>query len=184
MTISAEERKSAFRRIYDTYYGHIVAYAHRRAPGNEADDVVADTFLVAWRRLEEIPDGLTLPWLYGVARRVLSEDRRSRSRRGRLVAKVGRHLGSGEFAVPADEGVGDEEIVHQALARLRPHDRELLRLAEWEDLSHTQLAAVFGCTVNAITIRLHRALRRLAAELRTLDRETEIVDAGVDAELG
>jgi RNA polymerase sigma factor (sigma-70 family) len=172
MTAPTPDRKATFRRMYDENYRPIMAYARRRVEGAEADDIVADTFLVAWRRMEEIPGGdLTLPWLYGVARRVLSDSRRSGRRRDRLVRKLGRLWGRADVVAPADEVVEDQDIVWQALDRLRPHDRELLRLAEWEQLTHAQLALVFGCSVNAVTIRLHRALRRLSAELRSLDRD-------------
>jgi RNA polymerase sigma-70 factor (ECF subfamily) len=171
---SAAAREAAFRQLYAAHYQHLVAYARRRTSPVEADDVVAEAFLVTWRRWDEVPHGdLALAWLYGVARRVLSEGRRRQSRRQRLVAKLGR-LGGRSEAPAADEGVGDEECVRQVLARLRPHDRELLRLAEWEELSHAELALVFGCTVNAVTIRLHRAHRRFEAALRYVDADRSI----------
>src|SRR6266487_4669548 len=70
----SDDREDAFRRIYQAYYRHVAAYARRRLNEGEAEDVVAETFLVAWRRVEDIPQGdLTLPWLYGVARRVVSQ---------------------------------------------------------------------------------------------------------------
>jgi RNA polymerase sigma-70 factor (ECF subfamily) len=179
---SAAAREAAFRQLYAAHYQHLVAYARRRTSPGEADDVVAETFLVTWRRWEEVPEGdLALAWLYAVARRVLSEGRRGQSRRQRLVAKLGRLGGRGD-APAADEGIGDEECVHQAMARLRPHDRELLRLAEWEELSHAQLALVFGCTVNAVSIRLHRAHRRFEAALRYVDSDRSL--RGEEGSLG
>lgn len=174
VTSTKAGREAAFRSFYAAHYQHLVAYARRRTSAAEADDIVAEAFLVTWRRWDEMPESdLALAWLYGVARRVLSEGRRSQSRRQRLVAKLGRLRGRGD-APAADEGIGDEDCVRQALARLRPHDRELLRLAEWEELSHAQLALVFGCTVNAVSIRLHRAHRRFEAALRYVDSDRSI----------
>jgi RNA polymerase sigma-70 factor (ECF subfamily) len=78
----------------------------------------------------------------------------------------------------------EEQVVRQALARLRPHDQEILRLAEWEELTHAELAVVFGCSVNAVTIRLHRAHRRFEAELRSLEEESAIQERDVEGQLG
>jgi RNA polymerase sigma factor (sigma-70 family) len=180
------DREAAFREIYVAHYQRIAAYAHRRTSQPEdADDIVAETFLVAWRRFEDVPGGdLTLPWLYGVARRVLSEGRRSSLRRDRLVARLGRLWGRTDARMNPYDRWDDRQIVHQALARLGPDDRELLRLAEWEELSNVQLAVVFACSVNAIAIRLHRAHRRFGLELRALDREAAILNPNVGGQLG
>jgi RNA polymerase sigma-70 factor (ECF subfamily) len=180
-----DDREVLFRRIYAAHFRQISAYAFRRASKDEAEDAVAETFLVAWRRFEEVPGGeLTLPWLYGVARRVLSEGRRSRGRRERLLAKLGRLGGRGDPEPLIDERLTEEQVVHLALSRLRPHDREILRLAEWEDLTNAELAVVFGCSVNAVTIRLHRAHRRFEVALRSVDQEASAMDRGVEDQLG
>lgn len=175
------DREAAFHQMYLSYYQHIAAYTHRRTTAEDAEDIVAETFLVAWRRLEDVPEGdLTLAWLYGVARRVLSEGRRSRWRRERLAAKLGRLRGRPDTS--AYDRLGEHEVVHQALARLRPNDRELLRLAEWEDLTHAELAVALACSVNAVTIRLHRAHRRFAAALQSLDEASAVVDRGAEGQ--
>jgi RNA polymerase sigma factor (sigma-70 family) len=182
---SDTSREAAFRTMYSAHYRQIAAYANRRVTHPEdADDLVAEIFLVAWRRLEDVPGGdLTLPWLYGVARRVLSQSRRSRQRQERLVAKVGRLWGRADTGSTPYERLDDQEIVHQALARLRPDDQELLRLAEWEELSQAELAVVFECSVNAVAIRLHRAHRRFGSELRSLDKEAAVLDSPLGGEL-
>jgi RNA polymerase sigma factor (sigma-70 family) len=171
---STDNREDSFRRLYQAHYRSISAYARRRLDPQDADDIVAETFLVAWRRVQDIPDGeFALPWLYGVARRVISQGRRSGQRRGRLLARlamVGRH---DETRMPETDSLGDRQLVHQALASMRPNDRELLRLAEWEELSAPQLALVFECTPNAIAIRLHRAHRRFRQAFATLESESE-----------
>jgi RNA polymerase sigma factor (sigma-70 family) len=165
-----DKRREAFRRIYEACYRAIAAYARRRLNESDADDVVAETFLVAWRRLEDVPQGdLTLPWLYGVARRVVSDRRRSGSRRDRLTVRL-RGLGGQDSMATSDiDRSDDRQVVQLALSRLRPQDQELLRLAEWEELGPTELAAVFGCSANAASIRLHRAHARFRQALAAVD---------------
>jgi RNA polymerase sigma factor (sigma-70 family) len=171
--LARDERQDAFALIYEANYPRVAAYARRRAGEPDADDVIAETFLVAWRRLDEMPLGeLTLPWLYGVARRVLSQRMRSSRRRDRLVARLGRVGGRDDVAITEAETLDDREVVRMALNRLRPQDQELLRLAEWEDLDAPQLARILNCSTNAIAIRLHRAHKRFAQALNALDGET------------
>lgn len=166
----AGDRNVAFRRLYQAHYAEIAAYARRRLDAEDAEDLVAETFLVAWRRLEDIPGGdLTRAWLYSVARRVLAQGRRSRGRWERLVNRLGGLRRPEEVAV-LTEDLEDRDVVRHALARLRPQDQELLRLAEWEELDRAELARVFGCSANAIAIRLHRAHRRFSEALDAVDR--------------
>jgi RNA polymerase sigma factor (sigma-70 family) len=167
---SSGARQEAFRHIYEAHYQHVGAYARRRLGEQDADDVVAETFLVAWRRLDEIPPGdETLPWLYGVARRIVSQGRRTVRRRDRLLARLVRVRGRDELVMSVSEQIDEQEVVRTALDRLRPDDQELLRLAEWEDLATPRLAHIFGCSTNAIAIRLHRAHRRLAQALAAVE---------------
>jgi RNA polymerase sigma factor (sigma-70 family) len=166
------DRKEAFRRLYQAYYRPVAAYARRRLEPHDADDAVAEIFLVAWRRLSDVPPGdLTLPWLYGVARRVVSEDRRSGRRRDRLLARLSTVVRTEDAPNAAMERVDEHVTVQSALARLRPKDRELLRLAEWEELTPVELAHVFRCSTNAIAVRLHRAHRRFGQALRSVEAE-------------
>lgn len=162
----------AFRRIYQAHFRQIAAYARRRLNEDEADDVVAETFLIAWRRLDQIPEGpLALLWLYAVARRVVGQHYRSTQRRGRLVIRL---AGLAREDHP-NVGAGlEHQAVHEALAHLRPPDQEILRLAEWEDLSPSQIAVVMGCSANAASIRLHRAHRRFERALLELEAPTEV----------
>ena len=166
---SPDAHEANFRRLYHSHYSQIAAYARRRVDPHDADDVVAETFLIAWRRLEDIPSGdLELAWLYSVARRVISQGNRSGRRRERLLARLAQLKGP-DVVVDETESLADREVVHLALGRLRPDDRELLRLSEWEGLSSAQLALVFGCSTNAAAIRLHRAHRRFRRALDALD---------------
>ena len=123
-----------------------------------ADDVVAETLAIAWRRLDDIPTEHQLPWLYGVARRVLANQRRAKERRHGLVLRLA--------AQPAPVLHHDEDTeVLEALSTLRPGDQEILRLATWEQLTTPEIAAALGCTPNAAALRLSRARRRLRTAL-------------------
>ena len=128
--------------------------------------MAADTFLVAWRRFPDVPPGEdALPWLYGVARLVLLNSRRSRRRRQLLQDRLSNLRAE---SAELDDTVGrqdDRQKVRDALRRLKPDDKELLRLITWEGLSHRHVALVLGCSENAVAIRLHRARERLAAQL-------------------
>jgi len=152
-----------FQRVFDAHYRLVVAYALRRTRSEaDAHDVVAETFAVAWRRLDALPedDGI-VPWLYGVARRCLANQRRQASRQDRLAARLAEEPVVSE-ELPGDAEASDEVVaVRAALARLRPADQEILRLVTWEELSHREVAAALGVSPNAIAIRFHRARKRL-----------------------
>jgi RNA polymerase sigma-70 factor (ECF subfamily) len=173
--VEDEERQQDPRRfeaLYDAHYGALVAYARRRTVGHvDAQDVVADTFTIAWRRLAEVPEGeAALPWLYGVARRVLANQRRGNQRRSDLAVRL-----RGQASVTPDvesQVVGRDErrTVLAALERLRPVDQEILRLAVWEELSHRDIAAVVGCSESSVAVRLHRARSRLGREIGKEER--------------
>jgi RNA polymerase sigma factor (sigma-70 family) len=166
-------RRARFRAIYDTNYHRVLGYALRRTASREdAEDAVAETFLTAWRRLEEIPHGSdTRPWLYGVARNALANQRRSERRRGRLTGRLHAEPPSPawHWADPNDELAP----VAAAFPRLNEDDRELLALAAWEELDPGEIATVLGCSRNAARIRLHRARRRLARQLQSTDADPE-----------
>ena len=144
-----------FRVLFDNCYHHLHAYARRRASPADADDIVADTFTVAWRRLHDIPPGKELPWLYGVARRTLGNRRRSAARYLRLQ----RRLTAEPPPALADQSSNDR--VRAALDRLPATDQEVLRLAAWEGLGTAEIAVVLECTANAAALRLSRARQRL-----------------------
>jgi RNA polymerase sigma factor (sigma-70 family) len=156
-------RRDRFATIYESNYHRVLGYALRRASDEDAADVVAETFLVAWRRLDELPegDGARL-WLYGTARRVLANQQRGRRRRDRLSERIrAEHPQEVSSALP----VSDLNRAADALSRLRPEDREILALVAWEELHAGEVAQVLGCSRNAARIRLHRARRRFAREL-------------------
>ena len=161
-TVPTEER---FRQLYDLHAGRVLAYFKRRTDSETAQDCTAETFLVAWRRIDAVPDE-ALPWLYGVARRVLQNQRRSGGRMARLVSRL---RGVEPLPEPSPElavirHFEDAELV-KALRRMRPEDQELLLLANWEELPHAEIGRMMGCSAHAIDQRIYRAMRRLAREL-------------------
>lgn len=153
-------------RLAELFAAHgraVYAFARRRAAAADADEVVSETFLVAWRRLDDLPDQ-PLPWLLGVARRCLANQARGDARQTALRAR----LATVRDTAAPDRAVSPE--VHTALARLSPADRDAITLLAWEGLTPAEVAAALGCTRAAVYLRLHRARRRLAADLRP-DRE-------------
>ena len=161
-----------FEALYDAHHGAVVAYARRRtARPVDAQDVVADTFTIAWRRLSEVPEGdAALPWLYGVARRVLANQHRGNQRRADLSARVRGHASVGGDVEGQVVAADERRTVLAALSRLRPRDQEILRLAVWEELSHRDIAGIVGCSESSVAVRLHRARTRLGREIGKEER--------------
>jgi RNA polymerase sigma-70 factor (ECF subfamily) len=150
-----------FEQIYEEHRDAVGAYVRRRAPQSLVDDVVSETFLVCWRKLERVPDE-PLPWLYAVARKTLANQHRRLAREQR-----------GAVADPAP-AVGEPELVGDtvlaaAFGALSERDREVLRLIAWEGLSLGQAAVVLGCSALACRVRYHRAKGRLARRLEAAE---------------
>jgi RNA polymerase sigma factor (sigma-70 family) len=167
--VGREGAEGRFERLYAEHGRSVLAYAVRRASdGQDAADVVADTFLVAWRRLDDVPPGEAARlWLYGVARNILANQQRSERRRQRLGERLRQELPVVLEGVGAPAQTG---AVSAALARLGPDDQEILRLAGWEELSPGEIAVVLGIGQVAVRSRLHRARRRLRAALEPEDK--------------
>lgn len=163
----------SFDRLFTEYQRPVLAYAMRRCKTlADAEDVAAETFTIAWRKLDHIPTTEPLPWLYAVARRVLANHRRGLGRRERLAAL----LRVEDVATPMRAGEDHDGPAFAALASLSPADQELLRLVAWEELGNQQIAIVLGITPNAVAIRLHRARSRFSDALKHLDPSRTSVD--------
>ncbi|MGH8872304.1 MAG: RNA polymerase sigma factor [Acidimicrobiia bacterium] len=150
--LAMTDDEQRFIEIYRRFAKPIQASCARRTAGSQVADAVAETFLVAWRRIDQVPDGeTTLPWLYGVAYRVLSHQWRHKGRTGRLIKRL-QGLADLEGLSPEVLLVRSEEhrVVLAASARLRPIDQEILRLTLWEELSHADVAIVLGIQVAAV----------------------------------
>jgi RNA polymerase sigma factor (sigma-70 family) len=156
------DREEAFERLFAAHYWAVRGYVLRRAPSAAADDVVADTFLVAWRRLEGVGDD-PLPWLFGVARRLLANQQRSERRRGALSARLQSLAPTQDLGWEAPaEMRGD---LAAAMAALSAREREALLLVAWEGLEPSRAAKAAGCSPSAFRVRLHRARQRVADHL-------------------
>jgi RNA polymerase sigma factor, sigma-70 family len=155
-----QARRLRFEQVAPALIGELRRYLARRTDSATAEDVLSDTLLVCWRRFDELPDP-PLPWAYAVARNCLANAERSRRRRGRLLARLAVVDPPDPVAAPEPS----DASVTDALARLRPDDAEVLRLWAWEDLGPAEIAEVLRISVNAANLRLHRARRRLGAEL-------------------
>ncbi len=164
VTASPADRQDRFSSVAAQVYEPLQRYLRRRVDDDLAEDVLADVLLVLWRRLDEIPADAALPWTYGVARRCLANAVRGAQRQDRLVARLAAER-------PTQPGGSSyDEALHVALASASDADRELLRLWAWEQLAPREIAVVLELSANAVSIRLHRALKRLREQLRKDDR--------------
>ncbi len=152
-------REQRFTAVYREHYPAVLAYARRRSDPDIAADVAGEVFLVAWRRLEEVP-GTPLPWLLGTARLVLANTARGQRRAERHLARTA-HLERGAAVPDLAAAVSERDRVMAALRRLSADDQEVVLLTAWEGLDPTGAAAVLGCTAATARVRLHRARRRL-----------------------
>jgi RNA polymerase sigma factor (sigma-70 family) len=166
-TLLAVGAEKDFEELYARFAGAVRGYAMRRCDPETADDIVADVFLVAWRRREELPKE-PLPWLLGTARHVLANHARGQSRRGRLLDRL-----AAEPAAPGAAAQVESARLQAALQSLSERDRELLLLMAWEGLEPRQAAQVLGIRANTLAVRFHRARRRLSAALKALEAEDE-----------
>lgn len=158
------------QRLHDAHAASVRAYVLRRSNAQTADDVCAEVWVIAWRRLLDIPED-ALPWLLGVARRVLANERRRQRRFSALRERLWAARGDDVVGPPPLPG---DPLLGAALRRMKPADVEVLLLVAWEDLAPERAAAVLGVRRGTFAVRLHRAKARLAA---ALDQETRAGDA-------
>jgi len=154
-----------FSELYGQFAGHVLAYARRHANRDDPEDVVAETFHVAWRRRDVMPDE-PLPWLLGVAHNVL----RSQWRVSRRTPPADTLERLADVAGDSLEvGVVRRRELVELPATLPDHEREALLLVAWDDLSAEQAARVLGISAGAVRVRIHRARKRLQAVKEALD---------------
>ena len=172
-----------FREVYDSSFDDVRRFCLRRLPPADVNDAVSEVYLVAWRRLEQVPAGVeALPWLYAVARNVVRRTQRSSRRRIRLVAKA---------ATQPETNVSDPQegytrgsmttTVVRALEQLSDSDQEIVRLRAWEELTAPAIATTLGCSVAAAEKRIARAFSRLESHLTTdlgFSSHSEAVEEG------
>lgn len=153
--MSSEQLAPRFSEIYEALYGRVHAYAARRVGRDVADEIAAETFTIAWRRFEAIPDE-PLPWLYGVARHVVLRYRAGLARQAAARDALEHERPNATGALEEDD-----EALWTAWRELREADREVLALVAWEELAVAEAARVLGCSAPVFSVRLHRARRRL-----------------------
>lgn len=169
----SEHAADRFRDVYARHYPDVVRYGLRRLDGlTAAEELAQEVFLVAWRRRAELP-ARTLPWLYGVARRLLANHWRARRAVPTFVELTE------TAALDRHDGVVRLVDVRTALLCLSEDDQEILRLVGWEQLSLAETALVLGCGLAAAKVRLHRARRRLAELLREQPERIPSIADGV-----
>ncbi len=170
------EARRRFDQIFERHHQDVIRYCVRRLGASDGPDAAAEVFVVAWRRLDQIPDGESAKaWLLGVAYRIVSNEYRGRARRGRLVGRLSHMRGDDSSQV---EVVGSIGGVVTVLESLRPLDQEVLRMVAWDELSRSEIAEILGISENAVDQRLFRARARLRDRLSRSDALTvEEMDA-------
>lgn len=183
-----DARAQQFDQLYRDTFQQVYAYCLRRVDKrDDADDIVAEVFASAWRRIDDVlAADSPLAWIYGIAYRVVGNHHRSRTRAGRLAARL-KHQPKPKVSDPHDELANRERLVAagRALEALQPLDRELVRLSVWEELSHAEIGKVIGLDQAQVRSRLYRARKRLRGELEDLEaRDTGPVPDTNELETG
>jgi RNA polymerase sigma-70 factor (ECF subfamily) len=161
-----------FRILFDAHFADVWRFARRRcASSSDADDATAEVFAVAWQRRDDLPVDQARLWLFGVAHRILANQRRSSGRQARLCVRLTQEAERRLSEPLAQESDGS---LWKALAALSADDRELLIMRAWDELPVRNMATLLGCSPNAVSLRLYKARRRLARSLR----EKEAAEAG------
>ena len=164
-----EDPHERFAGIYDQYYRNVLRYALQHAEQQSAEDVASEVFLIAWRRMPDVPE-TALPWLLGVARNLLRKQAGAGRQRRLLADRLAALTGTvGLLALDAGEQVVERTAALETLASLPRRDVETMTLVTWHGLDVSEAAAVVGCSPRAFTVRLHRARRRLARALQAAE---------------
>lgn len=160
-----QDREAEFSRLYELAYTDVLRFIQRRAGPDHAEDIVHEAFLVAWRRLDDLPSkpGDARAWLFATARNCLLNSQRGQARQGALAVRVAARTPT--FADAETELSHQRIDLASAWQRLRPEYQEILALAIWEDLSSSQAGQVLGISSAAYRIRLYRARKSLRHEL-------------------
>jgi RNA polymerase sigma factor (sigma-70 family) len=169
----AEPDEKRFEHLYDQHFTRVAAYLLARTDRDSAAEALARTFEIAWRRVADVP-AEPLPWLLGVARRVLSEQRRAQGRRGALIERIAQT--TSETSDDHTEALAAREVVVTAIGDLTPLQQEALLLTAWDGLDEREAAAALGCSRGALALRLHRARKQLRAALEQASPQANVAD--------
>ncbi|MFF4189708.1 RNA polymerase sigma factor [Nonomuraea sp. NPDC001831] len=159
-----------FSAIFDRYYPEIHGYAARRLGAGLADDVAAETFLIAFdkRAGYDVSRADARPWLYGIASNLIARHHRAEVRQYRAQAKAGADSPvedhADRVAVAVDAGARTRRLA-EALAGIADRDRDVLLLVAWAELTSEEAGSALGIPAGTARSRLHRARRRIQAAL-------------------
>jgi RNA polymerase sigma-70 factor, ECF subfamily len=170
-----------FTDLYAQHYRQVYSYAVSRAGRQLAEEVVSEVFLIAWRRLADVPEP-ALPWLLAVTRNVVIDQFRAAARRQTVAELQAWAAEARASSTDVADQVAERFAVIAALAALSEADRELLMLVAWQGLRPRQAAQVLGCSTAALSVRLHRARRRLEHAMDELAGPAGV--AGSDQQTG
>lgn len=163
-SVESGRERQRFEQLFSEHFEAVLGYALARSDPETADDAVAETFVVAWRRFAEVPDE-PRAWLLAVTRRTLATQRRAHSRQDALAQKMRPR----PLEPASDAGIEDPTSLtlaaRNALDRISEADRELLCLLAWDGVSQREAAAVLGCSAGAFRVRYMRARRRFRSAL-------------------
>jgi RNA polymerase sigma-70 factor (ECF subfamily) len=163
------ERRGRFEAVVEEVYEPLQRYLGRRAQPADVSELLNDSLLVIWRRLDSVPLDDPLPWSYGVARRCVANHRRGAQRRLRLVARVIDRAPSDSFVSRSPSPELDNPRLDAALDELGESDRELVRLWAWEQLGPSEIAVVLATTSNAVSLRLTRVKKKIVSSMERQD---------------
>ncbi|WP_169806845.1 RNA polymerase sigma factor [Actinomadura macra] len=153
-----------FDDLFGRYFPRVHAYAVTRVGTAQAEEVASETFTIAWRRRDVVPD-VPLAWLIGVARNVIREQYRDALRQNLIAAELTAWAASAPLTGDVAELITDRDVLLRGLAALPERDREVLMLLSWHGLSPREAADVLGCSRPALTMRVHRARRHLDRQI-------------------
>lgn len=162
--MSSTSNEARYEAVFNACYQRVLHYAQRRVDEQTAQDVTAETMLLAWRRLSELPDQ-PLPWLLASTRRILANRRRGETRHHQMLEKLRRQPEPDPAMGESEESYDENAWWRWALSRLPPRDQELLTLLAWDGLTHAEAAEVLGCRPTTFAMRLARARQRLVRAL-------------------
>ena len=168
---ASPNREARFESVANEVYEPLQRYLSRRARPEDVSELLNETLLVIWRRLDDLPPDDVRPWAYGVAKRCLANQRRGNTRRLRLVSRVSSTAATNAQANELSAADSDHPELSTALAELDESDRELMRLWAWEQLQPREIALVLDTTANAVSLRLSRAKKKLAMSIERQNRE-------------
>lgn len=171
-----------FTALFEAYFEQVFAYAVTRVGGGLAEEVASETFNVAWRRRDAVPEE-ALPWLLGVARNVARNQFRAHARHESLAAELRNWTTRSELICQdVGDAVADRDALLRGLAALNETDREVLTLTAWHGLSGAEAASVLGCTKATFYMRLHRARKHLEQAVADAEQDPiSILDAGEES---